>query len=58
MNEWMNEWMNECEWMDEWMNELIDRKTVRIFEYSTTREQWNKRSGKRLKTESETGETR
>ena len=32
----------------------IDCKTVRIFAYSSTREQSNKRSGMRLKTESET----
>ena len=34
----------------------LDYKTVRIFAYSSTREQSNKRSGTRLKTESETGE--
>ena len=34
----------------------IDCKTVRIFAYSSTREQSIKRSGTRLKTESETGE--
>ena len=34
----------------------LDCKTVRIFAYSSTREQSNKRSGTRLKTESETGE--
>ena len=33
-------------------------KTVRIFAYSSTREHSNKRSGTRLKTESETGERR
>ena len=33
-------------------------KTVRIFAYWSTREQSNKRSGRRLKTESETGERR
>ena len=33
----------------------LDCKTVRIFAYSSTREQSNKRSGTRLKTESETG---
>ena len=33
-----------------------DCKTVRIFAYSSTREQSNKRSGTRLKTESETGD--
>ena len=33
----------------------VDCKTVRIFAYSITREQSNKRSGMRLKTESETG---
>ena len=33
----------------------VDCKTVRIFAYSSTREQSNKRSGTRLKTESETG---
>ena len=36
----------------------LDCKTVRIFVYSSTREQSNKRSGMRLKTESETGERR
>ena len=36
---------------------LIACKTVRIFAYSNTREQSNKRSGTRLKTESETGES-
>ena len=33
----------------------LDCKTVHIFAYSRTREQSNKRSGTRLKTESETG---
>ena len=37
---------------------LLDCKTVRIFTYSSTRELSNKRSGMRLKTESETGERR
>ena len=37
---------------------MLDCKTVRIFAYSSTREQSNKRSGMRLKTESETGERR
>ena len=37
---------------------LVDCKTVRIFAYSTTRQQSNKRSGTRLKTESETGSLR
>ena len=37
---------------------ILDCKTVRIFAYSRTREQSNKRSGMRLKTESETGERR
>ena len=36
----------------------LDCKTVRIFAYSSTREQSDKRSGMRLKTESETGERR
>ena len=36
----------------------IDCKTVRIFGYSSKREQSNERSGTRLKTESETGERR
>ena len=36
----------------------LDCKTVRIFAYSGTREQSNKRSGTRLKTESETGDRR
>ena len=46
---------------DFWWPLLLDCKTVRIFAYSSTREQSNKRSGKsgtRLKTESETGERR
>ena len=34
----------------------LDCKTVRIFAYSSNREQSNKRSGTSLKTESETGE--
>ena len=34
---------------------MLDCKTVRIFAYSSTREQSNKSSGMRLKTESETG---
>ena len=37
---------------------ILDCKTVRIFSYSSTREQSDKRSGMRLKTESETGERR
>ena len=37
---------------------VIDCKTVRIFAYSSTLEQSNKRSGTKLKTESETGERR
>ena len=37
---------------------LLDCKTVRIFAYSSTREQSNKRSGPRLKTESETEKRR
>ena len=36
----------------------VHYKTVRIFAYSSTREQSNKRSGTRLKTESETRERR
>ena len=36
----------------------LDYKTVRIFAYSNTREQSNKRSETRLKPESETGERR
>ena len=36
----------------------LDCKTVRIFAYSSTREQSHKRSGMRLKTESGTGERR
>ena len=35
---------------------VIDCKTVRIFAYSSTLEQSNKRSGMRLKTESKTGD--
>ena len=37
---------------------VVNCKTVRIFAYSSTREQSNKRSGTKLKTESETGEGR
>ena len=37
---------------------LLDCKTVRIFAYSSTREQSNKRFGTRLNTESETGAER
>ena len=37
---------------------VLDYKTLRIFAYSSTREQSNERSGTRLKTESETGERR
>ena len=37
---------------------VSDCKTVRIFAYSSTREQSNKRCGTRLKTESQTGERR
>ena len=37
---------------------LLDCKTVRIFAYSSTSEQSNKRSGARLKTESETEKRR
>ena len=40
------------------LNKVVDCKTVRIFAYSSTREHSNKRSGMRLKTESETGEGR
>ena len=36
----------------------LDCKTVRIFAYSSTREESNQRSGARLKTENETGERR
>ena len=38
------------------VNFTLDCKTVRIFAYSSQREQSNERSGTRLKTESETGE--
>ena len=37
---------------------MLDCKTVRIFAYSSTREQSNKRSGTRLKMESETEKRR
>ena len=37
---------------------MIDCKTVRIFAYSSTREQSNKRSATKLKTESEACEAR
>ena len=36
----------------------LDRKTVRIIAYSSTRKESNKRSGASLKTENETGERR
>ena len=36
----------------------MDCKTVRIFAYSSSREQLNKRSGTRVKTESKSGERR
>ena len=39
-------------------DEILDCKTVLIFAYSSTREQSSKRSGARLKTESETGQRR
>ena len=45
-------------WPDQRLAVYVDCKTVRIFAYSSTREQSNKRSGMRLKTESETGERR
>ena len=38
--------------------QLLTAKTIRIFAHSSTREQSNKRSGTRLKTESETGEAK
>ena len=37
---------------------MIDCKTIRIFAYLNTRKQSNKRSERRLKTESETGQRR
>ena len=37
------------------ISSVVDCKTVRIFAYSSKREQSNERSGRRLKTESETG---
>ena len=40
------------------VNDLLDCKTVSIFAYSSTREQSNKWSGTKLKTESENGERR
>ena len=45
-------WLSTRIWL------MLDWKTVRIFAYSSTREKPNKRSGKRLKTESKTGERR
>ena len=39
------------------MSVHLDCKTVRIFAYSSTHEQSNKRCGTRLKTESESGES-
>ena len=44
--------LSVCAWLS------LDCKTVRIFAYSSKREQSNERSGTRLKTESETGERR
>ena len=41
-------------WSDAKVEQSLDCKTVRIFAYSSTREQLNKRCGTRLKTESET----
>ena len=43
---------------DTYAQTTADCKTVRIFAYSSTREQSNKRSGARLKTESEHGRVR
>ena len=40
------------------LSRVLDCKTVRIVAYSSSREKSNKRSGARLKTESETGERR
>ena len=40
------------------MKRRLQIKTVRIFAYSSKREQSNERSGTRLKTENETGERR
>ena len=40
------------------LSRVLDCKTVRIFAYSSSREQSDKSSGARLKTESETGERR
>ena len=47
---------NEIGGLDACRSIALDCKTVRIFAYSSTREQPNKRSGARLKMESETGE--
>ena len=41
-------------WSDAKVEQSLDCKTVRIFAYSSTREQSNRRCGTRLKTESET----
>ena len=40
------------------LSRVLDCKTVRIVAYSSSREKSNKRSGARLKTESETAERR
>ena len=40
------------------LSRVVDCETVRIFAYLSSRERSNKRSGARLKTESETGERR
>ena len=51
-------WVKSCRLTVRKNKDSLDCKTVRIFAYSCTREQSNKRSGTRLKTESETwGET-
>ena len=51
-------WMSNQHYFLPKARRVLDCKTVRIFAYSSTREQSNKRSGMRLKTESETGERR
>ena len=50
---WVGLFLDQCSLYDCF---FLDCKTVRIFAYSSKREQSNKRSGTRLKTESETGE--
>ena len=55
---WLKELIISCRSQFRLLQKHLDCKTVCIFAYSSTREQSNKRSRTRLKTESETGERR